>query len=328
MPASGEGSGNTLLKVGVVGARTAAQGIGPYVARAFGAAGCQVAAIAGTSQQTVDQARADLAQRFGIEATGYTDVTAMLAAEALDVLAICSPAEVHAEHLAAGLDAGVHVLCEKPLWWGGEHEVSHDALAVSVRALAEGFLDQGRLLALNTQWPYTLPTYRRLHPDLGEQAVERFELLLSPTSTGAQMIVDAGPHLLSLLAAVLGSGTVEAAQVERPAEDALDLHFAYHHAAGETDVTLRLRHCPEQPRPAGYGINGHWADREIEPIGYRMTLCADSRREDLPDPLDLLVADFVSRAVAGEATDVEGLVESMSLLRDLVRVAEDRDTAP
>jgi hypothetical protein len=309
-----------------VGARTRAQGIGPYIARAFASAGCEVAAIAGTSQDTVDLARADLSERFGIEAAGYTDVRAMLGSASLDVLAICSPAEVHKDHLDAALDAGVHVLCEKPLWWGGEDDVSHDALEVSVRELAEGFLERGKLLALNTQWPFTLPTYRTLFPGVGDDGVQRFEMLLSPTSTGARMIVDAGPHLLSMLAALVGPGTIEQGDMDTLPDEGLELYFTYRHATGETDVAFAVIPCDEQPRPAGYGINGHRADREIEPIGYRMALAAEGRREQLPDPLDLLVADYAARAGRGEATDVEGLVESMALLRDLVRVA-DRETS-
>lgn len=330
MTASG-GNGTMLRRVGIVGARTRVQGIGPYVARAFAAAGCEVVAIVGTSRESVDEARADLSLRFGIEVTAHTDVGAMLEAESLDALAVCSPTAVHAEHLDTALQAGVHVLCEKPLWWSGPEEVSHDEVAVSVRSLAEGFLDRGRLLALNTQWPCTLPTYRALFPGVQEQGVQRFEMLLSPTSDGARMVVDAGPHLLSMLSALLGSGTLQHGSVQTPEAGRLHLKFIYQHAAGETEVMLRLHRCAEQPRPAGYGINGCWADREIEPISYSMALCTSGqrpeRREPLPDPLDLLVAEFVARADRGDATNVEGLVESMTLLRDLVRMVGDRETA-
>src|SRR5574337_1946782 len=45
----------------------------------------------------------------------YTDVSAMLAAEALDFLDICTPPGTHASLTRLALGRGLHVLCEKPL---------------------------------------------------------------------------------------------------------------------------------------------------------------------------------------------------------------------
>ena len=46
----------------------------------------------------------------------YPTVEAMLAAEPdLDVVSVCSPNGLHARHAIAALDAGHHVLCEKPM---------------------------------------------------------------------------------------------------------------------------------------------------------------------------------------------------------------------
>ncbi len=47
----------------------------------------------------------------------YSSLAAMLAGERLDVLAIASPTDTHAQVAAAGFAAGLHVLCEKPLAW-------------------------------------------------------------------------------------------------------------------------------------------------------------------------------------------------------------------
>jgi len=49
-------------------------------------------------------------------ATPYDSLTAMLAgASGVDVVAICTPNGLHAEHTIEALRAGCHVLCEKPL---------------------------------------------------------------------------------------------------------------------------------------------------------------------------------------------------------------------
>jgi predicted dehydrogenase len=63
----------------------------------------------------VDKARADaLAATYGVKA--YYSVESMLAEEKnIDVVSICSPNGLHAEHSIKALNAGCHVLCEKPM---------------------------------------------------------------------------------------------------------------------------------------------------------------------------------------------------------------------
>ena len=201
------------LTVGVVGARKVVQGIGAYVARAFRTAGCEVVGVVGTNPASVEAARADLRSSYGIEAAGFTDVRELLAARRPDVLAICSPTAVHRPALEAALAARVHVLCDKPLWWEEDSaRQSTDALAAQVRRLAQGFRDAGRRLELNAQWPETLSAYRALHPHAAGPP-QSVEMLLSPITRGAAMVVDAAPHLISLLHAVAGPGRVEQARV-------------------------------------------------------------------------------------------------------------------
>ncbi len=320
------------LRVGVVGARRVVQGIGPYVARAFRTAGCEVVGLVGTSMATAQAARAELRERHGIEAAAFTDAAALLSALRPDVLAICSPTREHRPALVAALAARVHVLCDKPLWWeAGSARASRAALAADVRALAGGFVAAGRRLELNAQWPETLPCYRRLHPRAEAGGLRSVEMLLSPITTGSAMIVDAAPHLLSLLHATVGRGTLHDISVRGlSGEDSavLDLSFVYRHAAGETRASLALRRCAEPPRPAGYALNGCWAERQVSLPDYAMALAAEGRSEPLPDPLDAKVAGFVARVASGEPTDVEGLVESLAQLRDLVGAAEELRAGP
>lgn len=46
---------------------------------------------------------------------GYTSLHDMLSAEHADALLVCTPNGLHAVHSIAGLKAGLHVLCEKPM---------------------------------------------------------------------------------------------------------------------------------------------------------------------------------------------------------------------
>jgi UDP-N-acetyl-2-amino-2-deoxyglucuronate dehydrogenase len=63
----------------------------------------------------IDKEKADaLAATYGARA--YYNIEALLAGEKdLDVVAVCSPNGLHAEHSIKALNAGFHVLCEKPM---------------------------------------------------------------------------------------------------------------------------------------------------------------------------------------------------------------------
>ena len=54
------------------------------------------------------------AEMFGVE-THYTDYQEMLRRERLDFVDICTPEFLHPEQTEAAAQAGVHVLCEKPM---------------------------------------------------------------------------------------------------------------------------------------------------------------------------------------------------------------------
>lgn len=61
-----------------------------------------------------EDAAGDVARRFGWESV-ETDWRALLARDDIDVIDICTPGNTHAEIAIAALEAGKHVLCEKPL---------------------------------------------------------------------------------------------------------------------------------------------------------------------------------------------------------------------
>ncbi|MHC4410614.1 MAG: Gfo/Idh/MocA family oxidoreductase, partial [Planctomycetota bacterium] len=81
------------MRVVVVGARRARQGIGAFVAEALVGCGCEVGGVVGTTPETVHSAAQPL------NANGYLDLAEALASDKPDLVAICSPIEAHAELL-------------------------------------------------------------------------------------------------------------------------------------------------------------------------------------------------------------------------------------
>jgi predicted dehydrogenase len=318
-------SGNAY-GVAVVGARRKRQGTGEYVAREFARCGCEVRAIVGTSQSTIELARAALRERYGIECTGYMSLAELLGAEKVDVVAICSPPHAHLSQLELAAQVGCHVFSEKPLWWSDELVSVADEAQARTERLLESFLRHDRYLALNTQWPFTLDAFRRLHPGalVAGRSPERFSMWLSPASGGRQMLVDSAPHLLSMLYALAGPGEIgqiRADYEDLPLDDersTMQLSFIYRHAQGVTEVEFGLSRCAEAPRPAGYSVNGFGVQRHIELPGYLLSFSANGDSVPVPDPLAAAVADFIASLRSGRKPDRTYIMDGMVQLQQLV----------
>jgi predicted dehydrogenase len=309
----------TPLRVGLVGARAARQGLGPYVARDLVASGLEVPCFLGTSDATVRQAGEKLRERTGVEARGYTCFDRMLARESLDAVAILSPAHTHERFLLEAAAAGLHVLCEKPLLWGGEE------LALRARRCVEAFHSARLLLAENCQWPFTLEAFRRLHPGTGEGVPRRFEMWLSPTSRGLQQLGDCLPHALSLLQALVPG---EHPCIEKPTIKSVEntpettVSFEYVSGSARVEVSVELRAGGPQPRAAGFAIDGARGERVIQMAEYTMELSDGTRSVDLPDPLTARIASFAgelrSACTEGSVPSPASLSTRMTMLEALV----------
>lgn len=93
------------IRMGVVGV-----GFGTTVhIPAFQSEGIEVVAVCARRPERAQEA----AERFGIEGV-YSDYAEMLAHPGLDAVSIVTQAGLHHEMALAALDAGKHVLCEKP----------------------------------------------------------------------------------------------------------------------------------------------------------------------------------------------------------------------
>jgi len=91
----------------------------------------ELAALCGRSRAEV----ADAAERMGWRAV-ETDWKALLARDDVELVDICSPGDTHADIAIAALDAGKHVLCEKPL--ANTVDEARAMTAAAQRAAARG----------------------------------------------------------------------------------------------------------------------------------------------------------------------------------------------
>jgi predicted dehydrogenase len=96
------------LKVGIIGAGGIAQG--SHLPGYQAVPGVEVEAVCDVREETARAA----ARKFSIPHV-YTDWKVMLRERRLDVVSVCTPNNFHAAPTIAALEAGAHVLCEKPI---------------------------------------------------------------------------------------------------------------------------------------------------------------------------------------------------------------------
>jgi hypothetical protein len=305
----------SIHRVLILGARRRKQGLGEFIAKYVHKQGAEVCGIVGTSSNSVADTVRYLKQQYGITTQGYTDLKSALKQVKPTVVVIASPTAVHHQHLETVASAGMSCLCEKPLFWDDDQPVDPD----EVERLVDRFCGEGQLLQLVTQWPETLDEYYSLFPEVKGQPVERFDMLLGPTTSGINMVIDALPHVLSMVHCLTGLGEVQNPRAATINSEHLTVSFDYRHATGCLAVAVDLIQTPESPRPAGYAINGHAVRRSIQLPEYQMMFSDESGKQvAVEDPLDKRVRNYLSDLEGGQTTDKKQLIASMTDLKNIV----------
>jgi len=124
---AGQASPYSKLRAGVIGAGA----IGPAHLRGYQAAeGVEITAVC-----DVHKGRAEAAAAQFKAKQVFTDYRKMLAGDAVDVVSVCTPNHTHMPIAVAALQAGKHVLCEKPLAMNGKEARRMVAAAKQSRRL-------------------------------------------------------------------------------------------------------------------------------------------------------------------------------------------------
>ena len=316
--------------VAIVGPARSRQGTGPYVAKVFHQLGAHLSAVVSSSRQSAVKAADHLNKDYGIDCLAFADMEEMLGSTSVDIVAICSPATAHYQHLIPAVEAGCHVLCEKPLWWPREEvktESDFRQIMTETTRLVRLCNRNHTVLQLNTQWVFTLPGYHELYPQRNQpvRAIESISMWLSPQSTGKDMIVDAAPHFLSMLYALLGAGRINDIQHSRltgnPAQG-LHIKFDYLHATGDCKADLSLSPTDSVPRPAAYAINHQRVDRHVDLPNYLISLQAPGKQLPIVDPLVCSIKNFIGSIHARSTPDETALIDGMEHLLQLYQAVD------
>lgn len=317
------------LRVGVIGA----SGIGQHHARWYDLCGCEVAAIVGTSESSCEQTRARLASYFGFSGRTYTDVGEMLASERPDIVDVSSPYERHREHAVAALQAGAHVVCEKPMCWDEAKPL--EAIVADGRAVVAAAREKDRLLSVSSQYPAVVPVYRSFYERVrgAWEPVTRLSMEMETKGRKGpkhrdRIWIDMGSHPLSLVLALLPDGRLAPGSVTfEIAERENRLAFETESPEGRCRVDVVLRDIDEGTPARRFGVNGFtvdWDGYADEGGVYRARLTHGADSVCCDDFLHTLIAAFVA-GVKGRPESVivpgeEGL-RNLELQAELLRHA-------
>lgn len=312
------------FKVAIIGPGRSKQGTGPFIARTFDKLGCNVCAVVSSSLSSANTAVDALKKDFDISCKAYDDFDLLLKDHAIDIVAISSPVTNHYDYLQAAIKAEKHIFCEKPLWWPSNNITSEQAvddITSKTIAMANECNTKRLVLQLNTQWPYTLPAFYELHPQLKlENTIDTFSMWLAPQSEGETMLVDTISHPLSMLYTLVGAGKVNNIQSnfhQLQAGHDLQIGFEYLHARGDTRVSISLSPSETFPKPAAYAINGLRVDRHVELPNYLISLHSSDMKMPVVDPLESSIKNFISSIHSKATSDEVALIDGVTHLAEI-----------
>ncbi|MCZ6632333.1 MAG: Gfo/Idh/MocA family oxidoreductase [bacterium] len=318
------------VRVAVIGA----SGIGQHHARWYHLSGCEVVAFAGTSEASCAQTQARLKDYFGFEGRAYTDVAQLLDREQPDIVDVSSPFHLHRAHALIALEAGCHVVCEKPLCWDVKKEL--DQIVEDGKAVVAGAKQAGKLLAVSAQYPASIPFYWQLYERVrgSRDPVERISMEMEVKGRRGpkfreEIWVDVASHPLSLVLGFLPGGAIDFETASCViAERENRATFDYVTPEGRCAVEIILRDIDDGSPVRRFGVNGFLADWEGFPDEngvYRARLSHGEEEISCKDFMHILIDEF-AKAVRGDGGQVvvsgeAGLI-NLTYQADLLRQAD------
>jgi len=305
------------IKVAILGA----SGFGRYHAREFKKAGAEVSAILGSTPESARQAAEALENEYGISPEVHHDLEQLLGSNP-DAVSVCTPNELHFDHVKKVLAADKFVFCEKPLFW--KRDISEGD---TTRMLSElGELGAETRLGLNACNAILMDELDRLKAVPSQPKQFEFRFSTRGPYKGKDIAVDLLPHAISLLLWISPQGTIDDLSREF-SEQRASFRFRW----GDVQCRFDLREDTQGPKDLTIWIDGRGYRRvvELNGDGYRIFLQEVTGDEapllQVHDPLEVMVADFVEGVRTSRPTriDFEKSTEIQLLMTRLLREGAD-----
>lgn len=201
-------------------------------------------------------------------------------ADELDVVVVATPNHLHVPQAQAALDAGLHVVVDKPV----------AVTSAQARALVTRAADAGRVLTVfqNRRWDGDFRTLRRVleSGDLGdvvtfESAFEWWKPQVTgrrkdqvPLAEGGGILYDLGPHLVDQAVQLFGPVVEVHAEVDARRAGAVNDDDAFVSLRHETGVRSRLwmsaLAAQRRPRFRVLGTRGAFVKHGLDPQEHQL----------------------------------------------------------
>jgi Oxidoreductase family, NAD-binding Rossmann fold len=253
--------------------------IGEFHAREFNNYGCQVAAILTSSEKTAKEKAEKLRVTYGINARPYWELEKLIEGEDLDMVSICTPSELHSRQVKRCLEAGLHVLCEKPF-------TLDSSVAKELLDLAD---KSGKTLMVNTQWTIMLDTI----PKNYLEGIKKFSMYMEPGIRGEiNLAMEALPHMNSFLIKLMDKEQIRDLVFTSLESDRIVIEFKY----GNCDVEYSIGFKEERPRKIKFKIGDTEFERKIVDE-YKQSIVYNKGEIALDDPLKVFIRAFIDSAI-------------------------------
>ena len=208
----------------------------------------EVVAILGRTPESVQRSADRLKEQYGFAGGCYTDLPTLLREARPAIVDICTPPAVHATQARQALEAGCHVLCEKPLVFGSA--LTSEEMLQQAREVTQMAVARGARFGLCSQFSVVARTcYDLLQAhepgDLLKLAVELRSPVRGRTPDPVQTWVDLGPHLVAVLQTLVPGAEPEWPEV-RATTDEHEARFDFRCRSGrgiaDVQFVVRLHH--------------------------------------------------------------------------------------
>ncbi len=279
--------------------------IGRVHARTLSAAGLTLEAVMTSRSETAKAAAAWVGETLGVTVAPCWTLDQLLD-RPLEGLVVCTPHQYHLEAVLRGFDAGLSVLCEKPLVAADDPE----QVAADLDRIGR---HPRRDLIVNTSNVVLLEAVREHLEPLSVDEPFHFRFHTQGPYRGPAIAEDLFPHAFSLILSLFGRLAVEGLEA-RVTEHAVEAAFRY----GGRPVRLDFRGDPSTPKALSVAMGDRAFDRVQEGGGDTYRVFMQNRttgeRFESPDPFVEFARRFAARC-AGSAGGPDAFEQDAHVMR-------------
>lgn len=193
-------SSNNKLQVSILGA----SGIGKVHARTFQKMGSEVCSILSSSELSGQDTAKELKELFNINAKPFIDLKNLLSTSKPDAVSICTPMDMHFDHILQCLDVNIPVFCEKPLFWN--KGLTSEEFKEKIKLISD---HPNRQVFMNSSSAAYIDFVREYLDDLSEIKKFTFQFHTNGSLRNKDIAIDLLPHGLSMILKLLGENQIK-----------------------------------------------------------------------------------------------------------------------